>query len=369
VVPRSECYSTPVAIDSKSGPASALNSLTQHSYWLVVLLPLLMPLAWAMRDLTAWFSWIPLIVLFGVLPLLDSLIGRDAHNPEIGALGAYPAVVIPVASSLVYIPVLAWAIMIAGREAGNWSWFTTLGWVLSLGDIGGIAAINVAHELIHRRSRWQQRLGGVLLSCVNYAGFKIEHPKWHHVKVATPDDPSSAAKGTTVYGQVPRAMVLNTIQAWRLAVAGAKEKGRGMAWLNHELSGWWALSLLLMWLAWSLAGSIGLVVFIGQGLVAVSLLEVINYIEHYGLRREMIRPGRYEPPSVRHSWNSDFWLGNAILIQLMRHPDHHVHPSRPFSELQTVPEAPQLPLGYAALSLIAFYPPLWRKLIHPKLPL
>jgi len=102
--------------------------------------------------------------------------------------------------------------------------------------------------------------------------------------------------------------------------------------------------------------------------VAASLLEVINYVEHYGLRRRKLDGERYEPPSVAHSWNADFWLSNAILLQLQRHPDHHVHPTRPFSELQTVADAPQLPLGYSALTLVAFCPPLWRRLIHPRLP-
>ena len=101
--------------------------------------------------------------------------------------------------------------------------------------------------------------------------------------------------------------------------------------------------------------------------VNMALLEVINYIEHYGLRRKLIREGRYEPPAIRHSWNADSWLSNIILIQLQRHPDHHVHPRRPFTQLQSIPESPQLPYGYAVLSLVVFFPPLWRKLIHPRL--
>ena len=351
---------------------SVPQKFTRHGYFLVVLLPLLMPFAYTLHEvsfISNWFSWIPIIVLFGVLPVLDHLIGRDTSNPDVAGDDFYPTILIPLLSSLVYLGVLAWSIMIAGREAGSWSLFTMTGWVLSLGDIGGIAAINIAHELIHRRSRWQRGLGGVLLSAVLYPGFKIEHPKWHHVKVATPDDPSSAGKGSTVYRQVPKALLLNTIRAWQLAVQAAQSRGRRLAWLWHEMTAWWLLTIGLAWLAWIYAGGTGLLVFVVQGLVAASLLEVINFIEHYGLRRKLIREGKYEPPAIQHSWNADFWLSNAILIQLQRHPDHHVHPTRPFTQLQTIPAAPQLPFSYAALSLIAFVPPLWRKIIHPRLPL
>ncbi len=353
------------------GSARGISAVvTRHGYWLLVLLPLLMPAGLALRELPGMahlFAWFPLIVLFGLLPVLDALIGRDALNPETGVSSSYPDVLIPVAVSLVYVPVLAWSVWIAGTQSGDWSAMALVGWTLSLGDIGGIAAINVAHELIHRRKKAQRALGGLLLSCTLSPGFKLEHPKWHHVKVATPDDPSSAAKGTTVYGQVPRAMFLNTIRAWRLAVENARKQGRALPLIQHELTGWWLLSLLLAILAVTFAGLTGLVVFVCQGLLAISLLEVINYIEHYGLRREMTREGRYEPPIVEHSWNSNFWLSNAILLQLQRHPDHHIHPGRPFTQLQNVREAPQLPAGYAALSIIALFPPLWRRLIHPRL--
>jgi alkane 1-monooxygenase len=329
-----------------------------------------MPAALALRALPGMehlFAWFPLLVLFGLLPVLDALIGRDAADPETGVSSAYPDVLIPVAASLVYIPVLAWSVWIAGTQSGDWSTLSLVGWTLSLGDIGGIAAINVAHELIHRRKKSLRVLGSLLLSCTLYPGFKLEHPRWHHVNVATPDDPSSAAKGTTVYGQVPRAMFLNTIRAWRLAAENARKQGRALPLIQHELTLWWLLSLLLAILAVTFAGLAGLVVFVCQGLLAISLLEVINYIEHYGLRRKVIREGRYEPPTADHSWNSNFWLSNAILLQLQRHPDHHIHPGRPFTQLQNVREAPQLPAGYAALSMIALVPPMWRRVIHPRL--
>jgi alkane 1-monooxygenase len=349
--------------------------MTRHGYWLAVILPLVIPAAWAQRGMPGGqvlFAWLPLLVLYGLLPLLDAWLGRDGRNPDAHGNGddgrIYPDLLIPLLGAGVYLFVLVWSLALTGREGAGWSLVTLAGWTLSLGVIGGVLAINVAHELIHRRQPGLQWLGGVLLSCVCYAGFKLEHPRWHHVKVATPEDPSSAALGATVYEQVPRALVLNAIRAWRLAVQDARARGRRYPWLLNEMSGWWALSAALFGACWLLFGSIAAWVFVGHSLVAASLLEVINYIEHYGLRRKVVDGQRYEPPSVVHSWNADFWLSNARVLPLQRHPDHHVHPTRPFTALQTVREAPQLPLSYSALSVVVLVPPLWRRLIHPRLP-
>jgi alkane 1-monooxygenase len=346
-------------------------ALTRHSYWLAVLLPLLMPLAWSLRNLPGMsilFAWLPLVVLYGLLPALDLLIGRDTHNPAGVRASAYPDTVIPVAAAVTYVGVLAWSLGVIGRYPDVFQWPVLAGWILSLGDVSGIAGINVAHELIHRRNRWLQRLGGVLLSCSWYAGFKLEHPRWHHVHVATPADPSSAPVDSTIYRQVPRALLLNTLRAFRLSAREARRRGRRTWAWRHEIAGWYALSILLaaaVGLAW---GPVAAVAFLLQGFVAATLLEIINFVEHYGLHRRRREGGGFEPPAVRHSWDCDFWLSNAILIQLPRHADHHTHPLRAFSGLQRHGEAPVLPLGYPLLVNIAFLPWRWRRIIHPHLP-
>ena len=109
--------------------------------------------------------------------------------------------------------------------------------------------------------------------------------------------------------------------------------------------------------------------FVAHGLGAALLLEVINYVEHYGLRRRRRPDGRFEPPRVQHSWDSDFWLSNALLLQLPRHADHHVHPGRPFTALQRQAGAPQLPFGYSTAVLVALLPPLWWSVMDKRLEL
>ena len=334
-------------------------------YWLVFSVPALIPAAWWLIEVTGSYAWtaLPLVWLYGVLPLSDWLIGRDAHPPVEAQDTWLNRRLVPWLCLPVQVGVLFWGLsMLPGMP-----WWAAALWVLSLGDIGGVLAINVAHELIHRRSRLDRIVGGLLLSTVNYATFKIEHVRGHHVWVATPHDPSSARRGDTVYGFVPRALVRNTLNAWRLEAQRLRRLGKSPVSLSNELIGWQVVIIVFACCAWFVAGWIGLIGFFLQGLVAAATLEVINFIEHYGLEREQLPNGRYEKPEPRHSWNSDFWLSNAVLLQLQRHSDHHANPSRPYTRLRSWTDAPQLPLGYSSMLPITFIPPLYRRLIHPRL--
>lgn len=344
--------------------------LTRQAYWLAVLVPLLVPAGWAMRELPGFgvaFAWFSLLVLYVALPLLDVLIGHDQRDPREDARSATTDQVIPVAAGMTYLIVLAWALNTLATHPAVFSPLALAGWCLSLANLGGMIAINVSHELIHKRTRWLRGLGGVLLSCVGYACFKLEHPRWHHVHVATPEDPSSAPRGSTVYTRAPRAWVLNTARAFQLAMDAARRKGRPVPALCNEMTGWYGLTAALCVGVYVGLGALPLAVFVMHGIGAALLLEVINYVEHYGLRRQRLDSGRYEPPGITHSWDSDYWLSNALLLQLPRHADHHTHPTRPFAALQRRPAAPQLPLGYSTAVMVALAPPLWRALTHPQL--
>lgn len=344
-------------------------TLTRHAYWLAAAVPLLLPLGWTLRDvpgLQQAFAWLTPVVLYGLLPLVDALIGRDTRDPSPRHRDPYTDTLIPLGAALTYFAVLAWALRTVTLYPDAFGPLALAGWVVSLANIGGVIAINVSHELIHRRTAWQRNLGGLMLAAVWYGCFKLEHPRWHHVNVATPRDPSSAPRGSTVYGRVPRALLMNTRCGWALGAEAAKRAGRP-AWQN-EMAAWYGLSgamALGVFLAWGpLAGA----VYLGHALGACVLLEVINYVEHYGLRRALRSDGRYEPPRTRHSWDADFWLSNALLLQLPRHADHHVNPSRPFGALQRTAEAPGLPFGYATAVLVALAPPLWRRIMDPRVP-
>ena len=339
-------------------------------FLLVFVVPALMPAAGWLGARTGWAAaaWLPLFALFVLLPLADHALGHDPRNPDAADLdalerdGAFRAMTL--AALPVQLAVLVWSTRHFALSAPNL--LADVGWVLSQGVVGGILAINVAHELIHKDTRLERAAGGLLLSSVGYPGFKIEHVRGHHVHVSTPEDASSARFGQSLWHFLPRALLRNTANAWRLE---AQRLARlGLRWWHprNELIGWHAL-----WLAMAIAcgvwlGPRGGLFFLAQGFFAACALEIINYIEHYGLERAPLGDGRYERTTHLHSWNSDYLLTNLVLFHLQRHSDHHATPRRRYQCLQHHPDSPQLPGGYASMFLLALCPPLWFRIIDPR---
>jgi alkane 1-monooxygenase len=336
-------------------------------------LPLLMPFGmWNAARLGAatgysdLFAFFPVAMVFLIITTLDYVIGRDTVNMPLQDphfrrwYRALPLLVVPL-----HLGTLVWAT--AMFTTLPFSWVGQLGWVLSMGTISGVLAINVAHELIHKPSRLEQIGGGLLLSSAGYGSFKIEHVYGHHAWVATDKDPSSAKRGETVYGFVPRAIVRNIANAFVLQAARSERLGIPFWSWRNEMFWWTGITIALAIAAYAWLGAMGLLFFVAQGLIAIVQLELVNYIEHYGLRREFDEKGRPERVTPQHSWNSSYFLTNAYLFQLQRHSDHHANAARPYQDLQHHDGAPQLPGGYGAMMLLSFVPPLWRAVIHPRL--
>ncbi len=349
-----------------------MHRLKALGYLLAFVTPALMPISAAMArngtlppNLTAWF---PLFFLFVLLPLFDYVIGKDASNPdEIEAerlqLRRWYQVLtlacLPIQLVLVYwasVQFSALPLGIAGK----------FGWVLSQGVVSGILAINVAHELIHKSSRFEAVAGGLLLCTVNYFGFKIEHVRGHHVHVSTPQDASSAPLGRSVYPFVVQGLWRNTRNAWKLEADRLRRAQLPLLHWRNEMLLWSAVTLLMATGIALSVGVQGLIFFFAQGLIAAITLEVINYIEHYGLARRRLADGRYERTTHLHSWNSNYLLTNLMLFQLQRHSDHHETAKRRYQALRHYDASPQLPGGYAAMFLLALVPPLWKRVIHPR---
>ncbi len=326
---------------------------------------------WGAAGLSTTFfiALAPLLSIHLALPLLDALFGDDASPAQVGAQHPLNAVL-----PMLCLP--AWlAVLLASAQASlvieGATW-----WALaaSAGATGGIVAINVGHELIHRPTRLQRLIGGLLLSSVGYGVFKVEHVRGHHLRVATPEDGASAPRGEGLWHFVPRSVVSTFCHAWSLEsqrLARRYPSGTaGSTWRrvagNEALA--WILVSLLFAIAISLTLGIEAALFwVLASAFAILELEIINYIEHYGLQRRRKADGRYEAVEPRHSWNANTALVNAFLLNLQRHSDHHAHGAKPYVGLGSVGSAPQMPAGYGAMVMLALVPALWRSVMDPRL--
>lgn len=346
--------------------------LKKAAYNLVFIPPALLPLShwlWLTYGFENIFAWTTLVVMFVLVPLLDYLIGQDPVNPE-------EKTEVPALSEQRYYRILTLlcvpaqlAALIYGIHIFTTTEFSlmgSLGWLMSVGVIGGVVAINVGHELIHKDGRTEQWAGGILLSSVFYGGFKIEHVRGHHVHVSTPEDASSSRYGQSLYRFLPHAYLHNFLNAWKLESVRLKRKGLPAFSLKNELIWWYGLSFILLAAFSVIWGAEGFLFFSAQSFFAFTLLEIINYVEHYGLHRRKLDNGRYERTTPEHSWNSNYLLTNLFLFQLQRHSDHHAYPKRRYQVLRHHDNSPQLPGGYAAMVVLALVPPLWFMVMNPR---
>jgi alkane 1-monooxygenase len=237
---------------------------------------------------------------------------------------------------------------------------TVLG-MISVGISGGAFAITVAHELVHRPKKWERAWGILTLSLVGYAHFRVEHVYGHHRLVATPEDPASARRDEGVYAFWWRSITRSFVSSWKLQSSRPWRSNRTLRCFLTEAA--------IIGLVVGLFGVVGLGIYALQSLVAILLLETVNYIEHYGLARKRLANGGYESVGAQHSWDSNQRLTNWTLFNLGLHAKHHLSAALPFPELEALPKAPRLPVGYSAALVLALFPPLWRRVMNPLIPL
>lgn len=236
------------------------------------------------------------------------------------------------------------------------------------GIVSGGVGIVYAHELLHQKNRLERWLGDLLLAMVLYSHFRSEHLRVHHIHVGTTRDPVTARYNEGFHRYFPRVLRDCPGSAWRAERAMLARKGKTMLSLQNPFWLYGALQGGMLALAFALGGWQGLALFVWQAFIAVFQLELINYIEHYGLTRRHLGEGRYEMVQPHHSWNAAHRASNWFLINLQRHSDHHTKPDRRYPLLQNHgPErAPQLPFGYSLSAAIALVPPLWRRMMNPR---
>ncbi|PCJ47303.1 MAG: alkane 1-monooxygenase [Moraxellaceae bacterium] len=313
-----------------------------------------------------FFAWWGIIVFFVFLPIIDHLVGKDPANPSDAQVEKMSQQKWYALLTLAVVPIQAITLIYGAyifSTTENFSLIGQIGWILSCGIVSAILAINVGHELIHKNSRLETWAGGLLYASVCYGGFKVEHVRGHHVQVSTPADASSARYGQSLYKFLPHAYWHNFLNAWKLE--SKRLKGKPLQ-VRNELIWLYGISFSIL-IAFSVAfGWKGAVFFLGVSWMSFTVLEIINYVEHYGLHRRKLENGKYERTTAAHSWNSNYLVTNMGLFHLQRHSDHHAFPKRRYQVLRHFDESPQLPTGYAGMLLLALVPPLWFKVMNPR---
>jgi len=227
--------------------------------------------------------------------------------------------------------------------------------------------INVAHELGHRKKKYEQWMAKVFLLSAQYMHFFIEHNRGHHKNIATHLDPATSRRGENIYSFFIRSVSGGYISAWHLENARLRKKGVSVMSLQNEMVQFTIIQVLFTLGITLIFGWIGLVGFITAAIFGFLLLETVNYIEHYGLERKEIHEGVFEKTQPYHSWNSNHPLGRLLLYELTRHSDHHYHAGRKYQVLRHFDEAPQMPTGYPGMMLCALIPPLWFRIMHKQI--
>jgi alkane 1-monooxygenase len=342
----------------------------RYAWLLGIIVPLAPFMAWGSVALTGFEGfWLlgPLLV-FVAFPLLDIAVGLDATNPPDSVLKWLEQDRYYRWCTYVFIPIQYAGLILACWlwSSGDLSTLDSLGLAFTVGVVGGIA-INTAHELGHKRDNSERWLSRVALAQTGYGHFFIEHNRGHHVRVATPEDPASSRLGESFWAFLPRTVVGSLRSAWGIEAARLDRLGKShWSWHNDLLSAW-AMTVGLFAVLAVVFGPVVLPYLLIQAVLGFSLLEVVNYLEHYGLLRRKREDGRYERCLPEHSWNSNNVASNVLLYHLQRHSDHHANPTRRYQALRHVDEAPQLPTGYAGMIVLAWFPPLWRRVMDPRL--
>ena len=350
-------------------PSSGITwSDPRRKFWtLGLIVPLLPFAAGGMVAATgsAWWWWLGPVLVYLLMPLLDTVLGRDSENPPEEVVKQLDADHFYRWVTYAYIPVQYGALVYGcwvWSSDQSMSWFAKLGLAITIGVVGGVA-INTAHELGHKHPRLEQWLSKIALAQTGYGHFFIEHNRGHHANVSTPLDPASSRFGESFYEFLPRTVVGSLRSALRLERQRCQRTNTPFWSLRNEIFNAWLMTVVLFGALIAVFGTSIVALLLVQAVFGFSLLEVVNYVEHYGLLRRQKADGRYERCKPEHSWNANHAASNMVLYQLQRHSDHHANPTRRYQSLRHFDDVPQLPTGYAGMIVCAYIPPLFRKVM------
>lgn len=327
----------------------------------------------------AWTSW-GLAAVLAFYLVGDAVCGDDTSTPDFGHPGILTFqlwLALPLLAFIVFSAV--WSVSDGdalgfGAALGQLTGFDLLAardataaihhvsaWVLTGLMIGMIGTVT-AHELTHRT--WDPvslLIGRWLLAFSFDSVFSIEHVYGHHRYVSTSEDPATAPRGRNVYCHIVASTLKGNVSAWKIEQQRLGRKRQALfGWHNRVIRGH-LMSLLLVLTAYAIGGLAAALFFIACALWGKALLEIVNYMEHYGMVRDP-----QTPVQPRHSWNTNRRISSWTMFNLTRHSHHHAQGEVPYQDLKPFPDAPMMIGGYLTTIVVAMIPPLWHKLMTPK---
>jgi alkane 1-monooxygenase len=318
----------------------------------------IVPLEYHWTAISAWLSIPAFLVIFVTL---DHVLGVGCHNQTTARRSL--AFRVPI---WLYVPaqllVIVWGLFATSESA---SITGMVGLAVATGVTSGVFGMLVAHELIHSRHRGERALGLIMLAAMNYMHFRISHIYFHHRLAATYRDPATARLGENAYRFIMRSVVGQLIDAWCYEHARAMRRGNRV--LGNRVHQYLAITVAIYAIIAADFGWRGATFFLIESGVAIVVLELFNYVAHYGMARRRLADGTLEPPGPHHSWNAAQRFNNWALFNAGHHTHHHRAPTQPYQTMTPAPAAPQLPTGLAGSILLALVPPLWRRVMDPKI--
>lgn len=351
--------------------SSAYRDRKRYLWLLSIFVPALMnagPLLYLLVSPKVLWLWLPVAFNYIVMPLVDYFVGEDRSNPPESAVAELEEDRYYRYITYAIVPVLWMTYIFAAWFVARYPvpWYGVLAVILTAGSAGGYS-INVGHELGHKQTGIERWLAKIILAPTGYGHFTIEHNRGHHTAVATPGDPASARMGEGLWRFALRELPGAAARAWNLERERLARRGLSVWSLHNEI-----LQPLLITLAFYSVMVAWLGIRVLPFLVLSALwanfqLTCANYVEHYGLLRRTLPDGSYERCQPYHSWNSNHMFSNWALFHLQRHSDHHTYPGRRYQSLRHFDDLPTLPIGYFGMFTLAYLPPLWFRVMDPRL--
>lgn len=333
-------------------------------YLIAFLLPLSAYIGLELRGIFAPGS---LYLAFGIIPVFDQLITKDqSNNTAEEKLSKEKRVwfdlLLWLNIPIVYFIMFRFAYLI---QEVPLSMFEQIALSVNIGLVFSTSGINVAHELGHRTEWYNKLFARILLLPSLYMHFTLAHNYGHHKNVGTPNDSVTARKNESIYRFLPRAVFGFYREAWKIESRRLKKLGLiAFHWKNEMIRNTMLQTFYVIALLYYFDLRI-MTLLLVSAIFSFLLLETIDYVEHYGLKRKKLVSGKFERLSRMHSWNSDHRLGRIFLFELVRHGDHHMQSTKKYQNLDHLDRSPELPFGYPMSIILALIPPIWFSIMNP----